>query len=382
MATYAQVSGVDALRLVNMIIEAAKHATTHRKNCEQLAKHVKIIGNFLEKLKSTDLSLRSLPATAEPFDELEKALTKALNLVESCKDKSYLYMLAVGWGVVYQFRQVQAEIDRYLSLLPLVSLVHQYRMQDLKEKLKEIEEDKPEFTLDEEEMAAQSVILNPARSTKDASVLETSLSSRYPDLKFEEALREEKKILQTQLQQLQRMQTNDDIDAQHPRLIHHLIDVADNVVNLLPEKKLHPNALIATGYAAWKPENQGQTEWQADLFDCCSEPCLSLKTCLYPCGTFQWIAHLVSQGKISRERACYDLSTYGLFCGCCCYTGCVRRKLRNHFNIEGGVCDDFLTHLMCFCCAMVQEWRELELRGFEGCPARKMIPPPYQYMKP
>lgn len=34
--------------------------------------------------------------------------------------------------------------------------------------------------------------------------------------------------------------------------------------------------------------------------------------------------------------------------------------------LQGGSCDDFLTHLMCCCCAMVQEWRALELRGFVG----------------
>ncbi|KAI8564281.1 hypothetical protein RHMOL_Rhmol03G0169300 [Rhododendron molle] len=84
----------------------------------------------------------------------------------------------------------------------------------------------------------------------------------------------------------------------------------------------------------------------------------------------------------ARERACNDLIAYSLFCCCCCYTCSVRRKLRKLFNIEGGACDDFLTHLICCCCAIVQEWRELELRGFEGCPERKMIPPPYQYMKP
>lgn len=58
------------------------------------------------------------------------------------------------------------------------------------------------------------------------------------------------------------------------------------------------------------------------------------------------------------------------------------KKIRHLFDIEGGSCDDFLTHFMCCCCAMVQEWRELEVRGFEGCPERKMIPPPYQYMMP
>lgn len=127
METLAQVTGVDAVGIVNLIISSAGKAATHRRNCEQLAEHVKMIGNLLEKLKSTDLV--RLPAIKEPLDCLEEALKKAFDLVESCRNKSCLYMLAMGWSVVYQFRQVQAEIDRYLKLVPLISLVHEFRMQ-------------------------------------------------------------------------------------------------------------------------------------------------------------------------------------------------------------------------------------------------------------
>ncbi|GMP23493.1 hypothetical protein CsSME_00001069 [Camellia sinensis var. sinensis] len=127
MEDVAQVAGVDALGLINLIVAAARNATTHRHNCEHLAAHVRMVGNLLEKLKSTDL--RTFPATGEPLDLLEEALRKALDLVESCREKSYLYMLAMGWSVVYQFRRVQNQIDRYLKLVPLISLVHEYRMQ-------------------------------------------------------------------------------------------------------------------------------------------------------------------------------------------------------------------------------------------------------------
>ncbi|XVF24173.1 hypothetical protein REPUB_Repub13aG0104600 [Reevesia pubescens] len=120
-------SGLGSLGLTTLIISSARNASTHRKNCEHLADHVKLIGNLLEKLKSTDLV--TLPAIKEPLDGLDEALKKALNLVESCRDKSCLYMLAMGWNIVYQFRQIQAEIDRYLKLVPLISLVHEFRMQ-------------------------------------------------------------------------------------------------------------------------------------------------------------------------------------------------------------------------------------------------------------
>ncbi|KAA8539545.1 hypothetical protein F0562_026237 [Nyssa sinensis] len=362
MESVAQVLGVNAMGLINLIAAASRNATTHRKNCEKLAGHVRMVGNLLEKLKSTDL--RNFPATGEPLDRLEEALRKAFDLVESCNEKSYLYVLSMGWSIVYQFRQVQNEIDRYLKLVPLISLVHEYRIQNLKESLQAIEEDHQEYTLDEEDTVAQSVILKRDRTKKDANILEKSLSRRYPEFEFQ------------------------DCSTRGER------EATKNVVNVPPEKNLSLNAGTYTGSrygtatkSNYRPhelqsEDQAKSEWQADLFDCCGEPCLSLKTCIYPCGIFTRIAHVSSKGKITRERACNDLMAYSLFCGCCCYSGCVRSEVRKLFNIEGGSCDDFLTHLMCCCCAMVQEWRELELRGFEGFQGRKMIPPPCQYMKP
>lgn len=113
--------------LTTLILSSARNASMHRNNCEQLAEHVKLIGNLLEKLKSTNLV--TLPAVKEPLDGLDEALKKALDLVESCRDKSWLYMLALGWSIVYQFRRVQAETDRYLHLVPLISLVHEFQMQ-------------------------------------------------------------------------------------------------------------------------------------------------------------------------------------------------------------------------------------------------------------
>ncbi|KAK9282991.1 hypothetical protein L1049_011218 [Liquidambar formosana] len=322
----------------------------------------------------------SFPATGEPLNHLEEALRKALDLVESCREKSYLYMLAMGWTVVYQFRQVQAEIDRYLKLVPLISLVHEYRNQNLEEGVQAIEEDHREYAFDEGDVEVQSVIFKRDRTKKDADILEKSLSRRYPDLQFHEALQEEKEKLHIELQ---RSQVNN--DTKQCIVIEHLIEVTEHVVNV-PGYKLtlspqsYTSSYTGPGYDETtkhsygdlrvKPEDQDQSEWEADLFGCCREPCLSLMTCLYPCRTFSWIANVVSKGNISRERACNDLMAYSLFCGCCCYTCCVRTKLRKLFNIEGGSCDDFLTHLMCCCCAMVQEWRELELRGFDGRCAR------------
>ncbi|KAJ6413279.1 hypothetical protein OIU84_006134 [Salix udensis] len=48
---------------------------------------------------------------------------------------------------------------------------------------------------------------------------------------------------------------------------------------------------------------------------------------------------------------------------------------------QGGFVDDFLSHLMCCCCALVQEWREVEIRGVYGPEKTKTSPPPSQFME-
>jgi len=129
MEDLAQVLGLSATRVASAVISAAHNASAHRRNCERMVEQVRMIGNLLVTLESTEVA--RLPATKEPLDGLQEALRKALELVESCKDKSYLYMLAMGWSVVNQFRHVQTQIDRHLQLVPLISAVHDFRMQVL-----------------------------------------------------------------------------------------------------------------------------------------------------------------------------------------------------------------------------------------------------------
>ncbi|XP_047154288.1 protein MID1-COMPLEMENTING ACTIVITY 1-like [Vigna umbellata] len=383
MEDLAQVLGLSATRVASAVISAAHNASAHRRNCERLVEQVRMIGNLLATLESTEVA--RLPATKEPLDGLQEALREALELVESCKDKSYLYMLAMGWSVVNQFRHVQTQIDRHLQLVPLISAVHDFRMQHLSE------EDQTEYTLDEEEMETQNVILKTNRSKKDAGILEKSLSRRYPDLGFHEALKEEKEKLHIELH---RSRTNN--DPEQCRVIEHLIEVTENVVSVSPNENVAKvifneptdlisrhitNSAIAFEDLELDSGDKSQSEWETDLFACCSEPCLCLKTCFFPCGTFSWIVNVVTRGETSRKRATTNLMAYSIFCVCCCYSCCIRGKLRSKFNIEGGLCDDYLTHLMCCCCALVQEWRELQLRGLGDCRERRMFPPRNQHME-
>ncbi|XP_027361302.1 protein MID1-COMPLEMENTING ACTIVITY 1-like [Abrus precatorius] len=406
LANVAQLTGVDAVRLIGMIVRAASTARMHKKNCRQFAQHLKLIGNLLEQLKISEL--KKYPETREPLEQLEDALRRSYILVNSCQDRSYLYLLAMGWNIVYQFRKAQNEIDRYLRLVPLITLVDNARV---RERLEVIEMDQREYTLDDEDQKAQTVIFKPEPDKDDTAVLKKTLSCSYPNCSFTEALKKENEKLKLELQRSQAS-----LDMNQCEVIQRLLDVTEVAAYSLPEKcspgkshkkeeYSHPDAnsdkdhssdekyhakidkhspsrysvaqkdLLSTG------GSYQQEDWHTDLLACCSEPSLCLKTFFYPCGTFSKIATVATNRPISSGEACNELMAYSLILSCCCYTCCVRRKLRKMLNITGGFIDDFLSHLMCCCCALVQEWREVEIRGISGPEKTKTSPPPSQYME-
>ncbi|XP_023539882.1 protein MID1-COMPLEMENTING ACTIVITY 1-like [Cucurbita pepo subsp. pepo] len=408
LANVAQLTGIDAVRLISMIVKSASTARMHKKNCRQFAQHLKLIGNLLEQLKISEL--KRYPETREPLEQLEDALRKSYILVNSCQDRSYLYLLAMGWNIVYQFRKAQNEIDRYLRLVPLITLVDNARV---RERLEDIEKDQREYTLDDDDKRIHEVILNPEPSTDEAMVLKKSLSCSYPNLPFNKALQKENEKLQLELQ---RSQAN--LNVGECEVIQRLISVTESVAATSRHEKHSPervhkvventhvdannghssdesyyknndtqttsrkNSSVSSGHGLLSIRgSDGYGEWHTDLLDCCAKPSLCLKTFFYPCGTFSRIATVATDRHTSPGEACNDLLAYTLILSCCCYTCCVRRKLRKMLNITGGYVDDFLSHLLCCCCALVQEWREVEIRGVYGPEKTKTSPPPSQYME-
>ncbi|RZS13760.1 hypothetical protein BHM03_00045390 [Ensete ventricosum] len=233
LSTVAQLTGLDAGRLIGLIVQAATTARMHRKNCRQFAQHLKLIGNLLEQLKISEL--KKYPETREPLEQLEDALRRSYILVDSCQNRSYLYLLAMGWNIVYQFRRAQNEIDRYLRLVPLITLVDNARVRvRILERLDSIARDEREYTLDEEDRKVQDAILDHDPSTNHTTVLEKSLSCSYPNMPFDEALKKEREKLQMELQ---RSQVNMDIGQ--CEVIQHLIGVTHNVAITLEEKSTH-----------------------------------------------------------------------------------------------------------------------------------------------
>lgn len=409
IANVAQLTGLDAVALIGLIAKAANTARMHKKNCKQFALHLKLIGNLLQQLKISEL--KKYPETREPLELLEDALRRSYVLVKSCQDRSFLYLLAMGWNIVYQFRRAQSEIDQYLKIIPLITLVDNAR---IRERMEVINMDRREYTFDEDDRIVQDVILKRQPSKHDTVVLKKTLSSSYPDLPFKEAIQKENEKLQLELRRSQAH-----LDVSQCEVIQHLINVTQAVaVNSSPEKGLpvknisksepmysvvssskdqedvtyakkaetHSTARNTSSFSSGHDvlstrDLQKTEEWHSDLLGCCSKPSLCFKTFFFPCGTFSRIASVANGKYMSSAEACNQLMTYSLVLSCCCYTCCIRRKLRKMLNIRGGFFDDFLSHLMCCCCALVQEWREAESRGIHGPEKTKTSPPSFQYME-
>ncbi|XP_020572725.1 protein MID1-COMPLEMENTING ACTIVITY 1 isoform X2 [Phalaenopsis equestris] len=424
LANVGQLVGFGATQLIGMIVQAAATARMHKKNCRQFAKHLRLIGNLLEQLKLSEL--KKYPETREPLEQLEDALRRSYILVSSCQERSYLYLLAMGWNIVYQFRKAQSEIDRYLKIIPLITLVENARVralyfcligpfivrptsktkvkQEMQERLEHIDSDDREYTFDDEDKKVQDVILNPDPCSNHKTILKKTLSCSYPNLRFDEALQKENEKLQLELQRSQ-----SSMDIGQCEVIQHLLDVTEAVASSLTEKCAHHNnskkeqssnldgsdypgypydgscpydsnavsrslSTVSSGHDLISRKGSHKDDkWHSDLLGCCSEPYLCFKTCLYPCGTLSRIASAAKNRPITAADACNDLMAYSLVLSCCCYTCCIRRKLRKVLNITGGLFDDFLSHLMCCCCALVQEYREVEIRGVDAIRPRELF---------
>ncbi|KAK4481395.1 hypothetical protein RD792_012285, partial [Penstemon davidsonii] len=343
ISNVVQLTGLNAVALIGLIIKAANTARMHKTNCRKFAQHVKMIGNLLEQLKISEL--KKYPETREPLEELEDALRRAYVLVNSCQERSYLYLMAMGWNIVYQFRRAQEEIDRYLRIIPLIALLDNARV---KERLEEIQKDQCEYTLDEDDRKVHVAI-----TEMDPIVLKKSISFSYPNLPIDKALRKEQEKLKMELQNSQAH-----MDLSQCEVIERLIEVTENAASSTVKDRDSPptssykseseneqfsseknsrkltTSREANFSSTHRREANWDDEWHADLLGCCSEPYLCIKTFFCPCDTISKIASVANGKEITSGEACNEIMAYSLILSCCCYTCCVRRKLRRTFNIK------------------------------------------------
>ncbi|XP_031493065.1 protein PLANT CADMIUM RESISTANCE 3-like [Nymphaea colorata] len=106
--------------------------------------------------------------------------------------------------------------------------------------------------------------------------------------------------------------------------------------------------------------------WTTTLFQCCTDPSNCVLTCFCPCVTFGRIAEIVDRGKTSCiVGACLYEAMKLLTCCGCLYAAFFRAKLRAQYRLPEKPAADWLVHCICEPCALTQEYRELQRRGFD-----------------
>ncbi|CAO2825449.1 unnamed protein product [Amaranthus hypochondriacus] len=131
----------------------------------------------------------------------------------------------------------------------------------------------------------------------------------------------------------------------------------------------HPQPSAPPAYMSNRvPQNQVvlAQDFSTALCDCCSDCSVCCLTLWCPCITFGRIAEIVDHGSSS----CGLSGT--LYCVLFALTGCqwiysctYRSKMKAIFGMRGDCCGDCCVHCCCEQCALCQEYRELQRRGYD-----------------
>ncbi|KAK4261763.1 hypothetical protein QN277_004719 [Acacia crassicarpa] len=111
---------------------------------------------------------------------------------------------------------------------------------------------------------------------------------------------------------------------------------------------------------------QPRVAWSTGLCDCTSDVKNCCITCWCPCITFGQIAEILDKGSTSCGASGALYTVVACVTGCACLYSCFyRSKMRHQFLLKDDPCCDCLVHCCCEPCALCQEYRELQNRGFD-----------------
>ncbi|KAL7099958.1 hypothetical protein ACP275_09G119400 [Erythranthe tilingii] len=111
--------------------------------------------------------------------------------------------------------------------------------------------------------------------------------------------------------------------------------------------------------------------WNSGLFDCHLDQTNAWMTALSPCVTFGQIAEVLDASEPSQgsQLTCPIGSLIFLLMGVLCTNTLIgskfRAKLRKKYGLVEAPYQDVLSHLICPCCSLCQEFRELKSRGLD-----------------
>ncbi|KAG2250710.1 hypothetical protein Bca4012_063849 [Brassica carinata] len=138
------------------------------------------------------------------------------------------------------------------------------------------------------------------------------------------------------------------------------------------------------------------TPWRSGLFDCQEDQTNAVMTAILPCVTFGQIAEVLDEGEMTCPLGSFIyLLMMPALCSQWVMGSKYREKMRRRFNLVEAPYSDCATHVLCSCCSLCQEYRELKARnldpslGWNGILAQRQgqhesdapsFAPPKQYM--
>ncbi|XP_006833356.2 protein PLANT CADMIUM RESISTANCE 8 [Amborella trichopoda] len=128
--------------------------------------------------------------------------------------------------------------------------------------------------------------------------------------------------------------------------------------------------MAPTGTGEHRPQDNEVQEignpWTTGLFDCEDHPTSALVTAFCPCVTFGQITEVLDSGETTCAMNCplYALLSVAM-CNHWIMATIYRKKLRKKYNLVEAPTEDWIAHCCCPCCALCQEFRELNNRGLD-----------------
>lgn len=119
MASIAQLSGVDALGIISMIMQMEKAVRRNKETCQELVQDIQLIRDLLRMLHDQEMMCREEIVNA--LSGLEGTLKEAYAFVTSCRDCSAMYRFFMGWKQADQFHRIKKKIGKHLRFYPMIS---------------------------------------------------------------------------------------------------------------------------------------------------------------------------------------------------------------------------------------------------------------------
>ncbi|KAL9230115.1 hypothetical protein vseg_005505 [Gypsophila vaccaria] len=107
-------------------------------------------------------------------------------------------------------------------------------------------------------------------------------------------------------------------------------------------------------------------QWSTGIFDCFNDGPTCCLTCWCPCITFGQAAEIIDRGSSSCGVTGALYALLAVFTGCqFIYTCTYRSKLKQQYGMPPDSFEDCCLHFWCQPCVLCQEYRELQIRGFD-----------------